>query len=58
MVKNLPAGDEGDMGSIPGSARSPGEENGNTPQYAYLEIPWTGEPGGLQFTGLQSIEHD
>ena len=28
MVKNLPA-NEGDVGSIPGSERSPGEENGN-----------------------------
>ena len=33
-VKNLPAnaGDTGDMGSIPGSGRSPGIENGNPPQ--------------------------
>ena len=28
MVKNLPA-NVGDVGSIPGSWRSPGEENGN-----------------------------
>ena len=28
VVKNLPA-NAGDMGSIPGSARSPGEENRN-----------------------------
>ena len=35
VVKNLPAnaGDPGDMGSIPGSGRSPGEENGNLLQY-------------------------
>ena len=31
VVKNPPAstGDAGDVGSIPGSARSPGEGNGN-----------------------------
>ena len=38
-VKHLPgnAGDSGDEGSIPGSRRSPGEENGNQPQYSCLE---------------------
>ena len=33
------AGDTGDMGSIPGSERSPGEENGNPLQYCCLKIP-------------------
>ena len=39
MVKNLPAnaGDAGDMGSIPGSERPPGEGNGNPLQYSCLE---------------------
>ena len=38
MVKNPPAnaGDTRDMGSIPGSGRSPGEENGNPLQYSCL----------------------
>ena len=38
MVKNLPAyaGDTGDMGSIPGSGRSPGGGNGNPLQYSCL----------------------
>ena len=27
----------GDSGSVPGSARSPGEGNGNPPQYSCLE---------------------
>ena len=36
VVKNPPAS-AGDMGSIPGSGRSPGEGNGNPLQYAYLE---------------------
>ena len=43
----------GDMGSIPGSGRSPGERNGNPLQYSCLEIPWTEEPGRLQSMGLQ-----
>ena len=36
VVKNLPAKaeDTGDVGSIPGSGRSPGEGNGNPLQYA------------------------
>jgi len=40
-VKNLPA-NIGDMGSIPGSARSPGEGNGNPFQYSCLEDPMDG----------------
>ena len=38
MVKN-PLANVGDMGSIPGLQRSPGEENGNPLQYSYLEDP-------------------
>ena len=39
MVKNLPtnAEDAEDMGSIPGSGRSPGIGNGNPLQYSCLE---------------------
>ena len=39
MVKNPPAnvGDTGDMGSVPGSGRSPGEGNGNPLQYSCLK---------------------
>ena len=32
----------GDPGSIPGSGRSPGEGNGNPPQYSCLENPMDG----------------
>ena len=41
MVKNLPAnaGASGDLGSIPGSGRSPGGGNGNSLQYSCLENP-------------------
>ena len=37
-VKNPPA-NAGNMGSIPGSGRSPGEGNGNPLQYSYLRNP-------------------
>ena len=37
VVKNLPA-NAGDIGSIPGWGRSPGEGNGNPFQYLCLEI--------------------
>ena len=41
MVENPPAnaGETGDVGLIPGSGRSPGEENGNPLQYSCLENP-------------------
>ena len=41
VVKNLPAnaGDAEDMGSIPGSERSPGGGNGNPLQYSCLKNP-------------------
>ena len=38
VVKNLPA-NAGDMGSIPGSGRSPGGGNGNPLQYSCLDNP-------------------
>ena len=39
MVKNLPAkaGDIRDLGSVPGSGRSPGGGHGNPLQYSCLE---------------------
>ena len=36
MLKNPPA-NAGDLGSIPGLERSPGEENSNSLQYSCLE---------------------
>ena len=41
VTKNMPtnAGDASDMGSIPGSGRSPGEGNSNLLQYSCLENP-------------------
>ena len=38
MVKDLPA-NAGDLGSVPGSGRSPGEGNGNPLQCSCLENP-------------------
>ena len=37
MVKNLSACNMGDLGSIPGLGKSPGEENGYPLQYSGLE---------------------
>ena len=48
----------GDLGSIPGSERSPGEGTGNLLQCSCLENPWTEEPGGLQSMGSQRVRHD
>ena len=42
---------EGDAGSIPGSGRSPGEENGNHSQYSCLGNLMDRKPGGLQSMG-------
>ena len=56
MVKNLPAVQE--MGSIPGSGRSPGEGNDNPLQYSCLENPMDRGPGGLQSIGSQRVGHD
>ena len=41
MMKNPPAnaGDVRDVGSVPGSGRSPGGGHGNPLQYSYLENP-------------------
>ena len=37
--------DAGDVGSIPGSGRSPGGGNSNPLQYSCQRIPWAEEPG-------------
>ena len=55
MIKNLPAnsGATGDVGSVPGSGRSPGEENGTHSNILAWRILWTQEPSGLQSIGSQ-----
>ena len=54
VVKNPPAnaGNVRDVGSIPGSGRSPEGGHGNPGQYSCLENPWREEPGGLQSMGV------
>ena len=54
MIKN-PAASEGDMGSIPGLGRSLG--GGATDSSILVgNIPWTEEPGRIQFTGVEKSE--
>ena len=45
-VKNLPA-NAGDLGSIPGSGRSPEKEMATHSSNLIWEISWTEEPDGL-----------
>ena len=45
----------GNLGSVPESARFPGEGNGHPLQYSCWRIPWTEEPGRLQSMGLQKV---
>ena len=54
----LNAGDTGDVGSIPGSGRSPGEGNDNSLQYSCLGNLMDRGAGGLQFVGLQRVGHN
>ena len=58
VVKNPPA-NAGDAGSIPGSGRSPGEENGHPLQYSCLGNPMNrGGLAGYSPWGLKRIGHD
>ena len=52
------AGATGNVGSIPGSVRSPGGGHGNSLQYSCLEILRTENPGRLQSTGSQIVCYD
>ena len=55
MVKNPPV-NVGDVGSISGLGRSPGEGNGNPLQYSCLQNSMAEEPGGLQSMGSQRVK--
>ena len=58
VVKNLLV-NVGDLGSISGLGRSPGEGNGNIHSSILAwELPWTEEPGGLWSMGSQRVRHD
>ena len=54
MVKNLPAS-AGEVGSTPGSGRSPGGEQEMAIHSSILawKISWPEKPGGLQSVGSQ-----
>ena len=60
MVKNLPA----NVGDIRDTVRSLGREDpleeGMATHSSILawRIPWTEEPDGLQYIGLQRVGHD
>ena len=60
MVMNPPANarDIRDMGSIPGSGRSPGGGVATHSNMLAWRIPWTEEPGRLQSIGSQRVEHN
>ena len=63
---NFPGGSDGkesvcnagDLGSIPGSGRSPGEGNGNSLWYSCLDNPMDRGDCGLQSIGSQRVRHD
>ena len=57
VVKNLPA-NAGDLGLIPGSGRSPGEENGNPLQYSGLENPMDRSLVGYRPGGHKRVRHN
>ena len=54
VVKNLPAnaGDAGDVSSVPGLGRSPGEGNGNPLQCSCLENP---RDGGAWWAAIYGV---
>ena len=56
VVKNPPA-NAGDLGSISGLGKAPGEGHGNPLQCSCLEYP-TEEPIELQFMGSQRVGQD
>ena len=60
VLKNLPAnaGDARDTGSIPGWEDPLEEEMATHPSILAWRVPWTEEPGGLQFVGSQRVGHD
>ena len=48
----------GDLGSVSGLGRSPGEGMATLSSILTWRSPWTEEPGGLQSMGLQRVTHD
>ena len=63
LVKNLPTVQEsackaGDLGSIPGLGRSPGEGNGNPLQYSCLGSPMDTGAWWVTVHGVKRVRHD
>ena len=48
----------GDLGSIPGSGRSPGEKMATHSNTLAWKIPWTEEPGRLQSMRSLRVGHN
>ena len=57
MVKNLPVVLETKIQSL-GWEDHPEKGMASHSSVLAWKIPWTEEPGGLQSTGLQRVEHD
>ena len=57
VAKNLLA-NAGDMGSVPGSGRSPGEGHGNPLQYSCLGNPMDGGDWWATVHGVAKVGHD
>ena len=63
---NFPGGSDGkasackagDLGSIPGSGKSPGKVNGNLPQYSCLKNPMDSEVWQAIVHGVARVRHD
>ena len=48
----------GDLGSIPGSGRSPGEGNGNPPHYSCMVSPMERGAWWATYMGSKRVGHD
>ena len=57
-VSKESACNSGDPGLIPGSGRSPGEENGNPLQYSCLENPMDGGAQWATIHVVTRVRHD
>ena len=57
MVKNLPAMQDTQVQSL-GQEDPLEKEMATHSSILAWEIPWTEEPGGLQFLGMQRVRHD
>ena len=57
MVKNSPENAR-DAGLIPGSEDPLEEEMTTHSSILAWDIPWTGEPGGIQSMGSQRVGHN